>query len=79
MFNNRLRCQEIDSTETESESGFSMSDSDKRFKRVKIVDSSEEDMQTGEIALVSVNAGEKDPDNEDMVIIHRQDVIWIEI
>lgn len=76
MINNRLRCEDLSLTTQETSSGFEVK-SEARFKKVKVVNSAEEDVKVGDEVLISVNAGEEDPYEEGIIIIHITDIIYI--
>lgn len=74
MFNNRLRCEDL-TPKMETEDQFDLP-SDKKFKTVKIVNSAEDDLLAGEEVVIPITAGETDPYDENIVIIHRSEVIY---
>ena len=71
--NNYLVCKDVEDNKATTDSGFEVATT-KRFKDVEIVASSQDDVQVGDIAKISVSSGEPDGEN---LIIRRQDIIYI--
>ena len=76
MLNNYLQCEDLSLNKQETSSGFETKKQE-RFKILKVLLSNEEDVVEGDLVKVSINAGEKDIDEENKVIIRRGDIIQI--
>jgi hypothetical protein len=73
MKNNFILCDDKKDDVNESSSGFVTSNAT-RFKTVKVIQSSEEDVPVGSEVRISVNAGEED---EIGLVIRRTDIIYV--
>ena len=71
--NTYIVCKEIENNVDKTESGFEVK-SQNRFKNLKVVASSQDDIKVDDVVKVSIAAGEVD---EDFVIIKRGDIIYI--
>lgn len=71
--NSYLICKELDNGTSETETGFAVTER-KRFRKLQVLNSSDEEIKKGDIVKVSINAGEPD---EDFTIIKRSDIIYI--
>lgn len=73
MMNHYLLCEDEQPVAT-NVTGFSIKDSEKRFKTVTVICSNEEDIPVGSSVVISVNSGEKE---EQGLVIKRTDVIYM--
>ena len=76
MFNNFIRCRDTEDNKERTSSGFE-TNTENKFKKVTVVTSGEEDVAEGDDLLVPVGAGEKDPYDDNIVFIRRQEIIYI--
>lgn len=71
--NSYLVCKDLDSNTSKTTAGFEVQNSSK-FKKLEVIESSDDEVKKGDVVKVSVNAGEQD---EDFVIIRRGDIVYI--
>lgn len=75
MFNECLICEDTTSSKQSTDSGFSL-DNQQRFKKVKVVHTTHPKLEAGDDVLVPSAAGERDPYNEDHIILRHADLIY---
>jgi co-chaperonin GroES (HSP10) len=76
MLNNNLLCKDL-TQDKETISGFSLGN-EERFKRLEVVESSEEDIPKGSLVKVPKNSGEETEEEDGVyIVIKRGEIINI--
>lgn len=77
MLNNNLLCEDLSSNVQETSSGFAVKN-EERFKKLLVLESSEEDVPVGSTIKVPINSGEETEEyNKTLLVIRRMDIISV--